>query len=258
MEALECFVTCGLRAGEGVVLFATARHLQDLQIRLHSSRLQLDRACWEGRYIPVVANEALGTLMVDGWPDAQIFKTLVGACLDRAQAGGREVRAFGEMAAVLVGRAEVDAAVRLEQLWNECCRERKLTLFCAYSSTCFPVNSSGALKAVCHEHDWFLDGHNALKPASMPIATSIPCDDGNDEERLDFFERLGFKFDEAIAIDIKRDEATALAALNAMDASGNAASPFGLSTGSKSAAAWSIPGTRHSDTGTSWVLSPVH
>ena len=27
MEALECFVTCGLRAGEGVVLFATARHL---------------------------------------------------------------------------------------------------------------------------------------------------------------------------------------------------------------------------------------
>jgi hypothetical protein len=231
MESLECFVTCGLRAGEGVVLFATARHLQDLQIRLHSSRLQLDRASWQDRYIPVIANEALNKFMVDGWPDENLFKKVIGELLDRAQAGGRQVRAFSEMVGLLLATGESAATVRVEQVWNECCRERELTLFCAYSSACFPGRSAGALEAVCEEHDWILDGHARADPTPPALSAG----------HFDYWQRFGMAFDEAIAFDISR-----------------VAEVRPLSHGAKSAAAWSIPGTGHSDTGTRWVLRPAH
>ena len=203
MDSLECFATCGLRGGEAVVLFATPRHLQDLQIRLHSSHLQLDRASWQDRYIPVVANEVLGKFMVDGWPDERMFKSVVGEFLDRAQDGGREVRVFGEIVGLLMANGETEATMRVEQLWNEICRERKLTLFCAYPRACFPTDSSGTLERICNQHGWILD-----VPAADPRRSAS-------------------------------DEPPHL-------------------HGAKSAAAWSIPGTRHSETGTRWILRSAH
>jgi hypothetical protein len=238
MESLQCFVTCGLRAGEGVVLFATARHLQDLQIRLQTSGLQLDRASWEDRYIPVVANEVVQRIMVAGLPDEKLFRQVIGGYLDRAQACGRDVRAFGEIVGLLMANGQVEATARLEQLWNECCRERQLTLLCAYPRTCLPVLSPGALDAVCDAHDWMLDGHAGE-------ATSMEPSPGN----AAYWLRYGVGFNEAIAFDLARDAAFATAL---------STPPLAFPHGSRSATAWSIPGTHHSETGTRWSLRPLH
>jgi hypothetical protein len=246
MESLECFVTCGLRAGDGVVLFATARHLQDLQIRLHSSQLQLDRASWQDRYIPVVANEVLHKIMVGGWPDEQLFKKVIGAFLDRAQAGGREVRAFGEIVEPLMANGELAATVRVEQLWNECCQERKLTLLCAYSRSRLAEDSSGTVEAICEEHDWMLNGYAGAEPMPTPLSSGY----------FDYLHRLGVGFEEALAFDLARDAARA----NFILAPASTATLVGLflPQGSKSAAGWSIAGTHHSETGTRWMLRPLH
>lgn len=172
LEALEWFVGSGLRAGEAVVVIATARHLHELEIRLHSSWLQVDRARWQSRYIALLANEVLDQFMIDGWPDRQLFRTVLGEILDRAKGDGRKVRAFGEMVGLLMANGQKDATIRLEQLWNEVCRERGLPLFCAYSRACFPVDSSEAMKAICNEHSWLLEEGAALAPPSPGIPPS--------------------------------------------------------------------------------------
>ena len=263
MEALECYVTCGLRAGEGVVLFATARHLQDLQIRLDSERLELDRASWQSRYIPVLASEALSKFMVDGWPDERVFRDVIGEVLDRAQGDGRNVRVFGEVAGLLMQQGELEATVRVEQLWNRLCRERKLTLFCAYPRACFPPAPLDALEAVCSQHSWMLDAHSRTS-TSIPgsLAKPLPYrpeteDIGDDETaRFDYGRRLDSKRDEAIAFDIMRDQAIANAMLDGIGLAADVME-LPLALGAESATAWSIPGTVHSNTGTRWVLSPV-
>ena len=52
--------------------------------------------------------------------------------LTRGRAGGRRVRAFGEMVAVMWARGEQGATVRLEHLWHRLCQSEAFSLFCAY------------------------------------------------------------------------------------------------------------------------------
>ena len=118
--------------------------------------------------IPVLASEVLHKFMVRGWPDEHLFKKVIGEYLDRAQAGGREVRAFGEIVDLLMADDELAATIRVEQLWTECCEERKLTLLCAYSRKRLPEDSRAA-EAICDEHDWMLDGHRRVDPTLPPL-----------------------------------------------------------------------------------------
>ncbi len=175
LEALECFATCGLQAGEAVVIFATARHLQELEIRLQASRVQIDRARWQGRYIPLLASEVLASFMVDGRPDRVLFMNIIGKILDRAQAGGRRARAFGEMVAVLMADGQEEATLCLEQLWSEVCEERQLTLFCAYPQASLLTISPETMDAVRHQHGWVLDEYSPT-PSSLrrtPLSTLL-------------------------------------------------------------------------------------
>lgn len=175
LEALECFAACGLRAGEGVVVIATARHLQELEIRLQASRVQIDRARWQDRYIPLLASEVLASFMVDGRPDPLLFAGVIGPILDRAQAGGRRVRAFAEMVAALMANGQEEATLCLERLWNEVCEERELTLFCAYPHASFLTISPETVQAVRDQHGWILDEysptHSSLK--RTPLSTLL-------------------------------------------------------------------------------------
>jgi hypothetical protein len=65
--------------------------------------------------------------MVDGWPDEQRFAEVVGTVVQRmAQNGSRRVCAFGEMVALLWAEGRHDAAIRLEELWNDLARTQRL------------------------------------------------------------------------------------------------------------------------------------
>jgi PAS domain S-box-containing protein len=63
------------------------------------------------------------------------------------------VRIFGEVVALLCADAQHDAAVRLEELWNELVRKHRLSLFCAYPIDAFSREAHGApFRRVCEEH----------------------------------------------------------------------------------------------------------
>jgi hypothetical protein len=57
------------------------------------------------------AEELLSRLVFRGWPDDYLFKQSVTELLSRARRGGRRVRAFGEMVALLQQGKDVIAVV---------------------------------------------------------------------------------------------------------------------------------------------------
>jgi KaiC/GvpD/RAD55 family RecA-like ATPase len=159
IDALEGFVSSGLREGEGVVMIATASHLHEVEKRVRRHWIDIDRARWEGRYIPLLAPETLGKFMDDdGMPDAERFDTLGRKLVERAGAqGARRVRLFGEMVGALWGQGNTAGAIQLENLWERFIHENGVPLFCAYARSLFAADPQ-AFRGVCEMHSLVLPG----------------------------------------------------------------------------------------------------
>lgn len=152
IDALTTFTDVGLRAGESVIVIATAPHLHQLEQRLRLNWLDLDRARWEERYIAVLAQETLNRFMVDGWPDEERFRAVVDGLLKRARGSGRKVRAFGEMVALLWAQGNAGATIRLENLWNDLQRREQFSLLCGYARSDFGEEANASLRMICSLH----------------------------------------------------------------------------------------------------------
>ena len=151
LDTLEGFITAGLRNGEGVVVIATSAHLGELESRLRASGL-LSAQGMRDRYVALSAEGCLARFMVDGWPDDSLFESTVADLLARAGEGGRRVRAFGEMVAILWQRGQTAATVHLEQLWHRLCQTHGFCLFCAYPREIFTTNAAASIKEICQAH----------------------------------------------------------------------------------------------------------
>jgi hypothetical protein len=152
METLERFIGEGLDRGEGVVVIATASHLTWLEARLRTLEHDVDAARATGRYIGLDAAATLAEFMVAGWPDDTRFIDTILPVVQSAGRGGRQVRAFGEMVALLWAQGHNAATLRLEALWNAFCRREALALFCAYPRIGATRDLTEALADVCAAH----------------------------------------------------------------------------------------------------------
>jgi hypothetical protein len=155
IDALEQFAASGLDAGDGVVVIAREEHLRSLHFRLGRRETFLKDVERE-QYIPVDAEKLLGEFMDDGWPDSARFHAVVHDLLARARGQGRNIRAFGEMVALLWERGEEAAVVRLEQLWQRLCRSEGFVLLCAYPAAGFAAGNP-------HAADEVRDAHTRLR-----------------------------------------------------------------------------------------------
>src|SRR6267143_337142 len=70
--------------------------------------------------------------MVDGTPDPERFANTIGPVIKTARGDNRRVLAFGEMVALVWAEGNRDAAIRLEELWNDLARKETFALLCAY------------------------------------------------------------------------------------------------------------------------------
>jgi hypothetical protein len=152
LDALEGFVAGGLGAGEGVVIIATPGHLASLKQRLTAAGIDVDRAILQDQYIALDADRTLRKFMMRGWPDDVLFEQVVTDLLKRASRGGRRVRAFGEMVALLWEEGHTGATVRLEHLWHQMCHERGFSLFCAYPRVGFTQDADMSMREICAAH----------------------------------------------------------------------------------------------------------
>ena len=155
LEIVCRLVGDGLDAGDSSVVVATAAHREGLAEHLRARGLDPDKLAERGRYIALDAADTLARFMVDDWPDAIRFNSVIGGVIERAAgtSDSNNVRAFGEMVALLWSEGNREAAVRLEELWNELSEKLPFSLCCGYPLNAFSNDLDAALfLKVCAEH----------------------------------------------------------------------------------------------------------
>jgi signal transduction histidine kinase len=162
-----------LVAGDAAVVIATEQHRAGLAERLRTRGLNVAQILDQGRYIPLDATETLAECVPDGRPDPARFSDLVGDVLTRATAAAigtpPRVAVFGELVALLSARGNYEAAIGLEELWNDLAQTYAFSLHCGYPIDCFGWEANGEpLRRICA-------AHSGVVPCES--YTSLPDDD---------------------------------------------------------------------------------
>lgn len=132
-DAVTLFLETGLRRGNSVVVIATREHRDLFLARMRQNELDPDLFRRAGQLEIHDAQECLDTFMRNGMPDWEAFRQTMGSVFERVRAFGRgTTRAYGEMVNVLWQEGKQDAAIRLEEYWNELARLYPFSLFCSY------------------------------------------------------------------------------------------------------------------------------
>ena len=157
LDNLTQFSGAALQAGRAVTVVATESHRDSLLLRLQAYGLDVAAAIEQGRYTAVDGAGTLSTSMVDGQPDRARFFKVVGDLFQTSARAARaerpRVAACGECAALLLAQGEVEAAIRLEQLWNEIARTYDVDILCGYPLASFHNLLSGqSFQRICAEH----------------------------------------------------------------------------------------------------------
>ena len=142
-ETVARYAAQGLDEGDTVILIATASHLEMIRAALGHGSPAPDE-----RLVCLDAADTLAHFMDGDRPDPVAFDRVVGSLL-RGSRG--PIRAFGEMVALLWDDGQVQAAMELEQLWNDLGQQTPFTLLCAYEVVGGEAPASD-LEAVCHLH----------------------------------------------------------------------------------------------------------
>lgn len=165
VDAVSGFVGSALAAGDATVLIATAAHREGVEQVLRKRGLEIGQAARQGRFIELDAIETLAQFMVDGHPDEDRFRKVIGATLAQAATSvvgeRRRIAAFGEMVNILWATGNYEGALRLEQMWNQLAREHSFSLLCAYPIAGFnSAKHTDAFLNICAEHSAVFPSEN--------------------------------------------------------------------------------------------------
>lgn len=157
MDLLSTFIEMGLKAGDACIVFATESHRKDLEARLEAYA-DITAAREGGHFVSYDAAETLLKFIGDDQsPDPGRFAETIGEIVSRGAKGERRVRVFGEMVALLWKDGNRNAAIQLEQLWNQLRETHQFALFCAYPLEVFLSHSlDSRLNDVCAQHVWVI------------------------------------------------------------------------------------------------------
>jgi hypothetical protein len=147
-EAVAEYLGTGLARGEAAIVIARpehrARFLEKLGARPKEQLVLLD------------AENTLARFMVGGMPEWNAFREVVGGLIARVRLQYPTVRAYGEMVDILWQQGNREAAIRLEEYWNELGRLQTFSLFCAYAMDPLDAKSYSGLDSVCKVHTHFI------------------------------------------------------------------------------------------------------
>ena len=153
LNSLGGFIGTALSAGEAAIVVATKEHREQLEARLREKGLDVTSAVESGQLVMRDAAETLSKFMAGASPDAEPFARHLGEVIARAAEGRPSVRIYGEMVALLWAEGNYDAAIRLEELWNDLQNQHSFALFCAYPMHGFAGEDPGrGLANVCTSH----------------------------------------------------------------------------------------------------------
>ena len=157
LDSFTHFIGSGLKAGNAAIVVATESHRDRLLPRLQAAGLDIAAAVVQGCYISLNAADTLSTFMVNDLPDPlRFFKVVGDLILSAANAAKGEhprVAACGECAPLLWAQGKAEAAIRVEQLWDQIAKTYDIDILCAYPSRSFHrEEDSQIFQRICAEH----------------------------------------------------------------------------------------------------------
>jgi signal transduction histidine kinase len=153
LDSLGNFVGAAVNAGEAAIVVATPAHREGLEARLREKNVDVTAATACGQLILLDAAETLSKFMAGQSLDAELFAEHLGDIITRAGEGRPRPRIYGEMVALLWAEGNYEAAIQLEEVWNELQHRHSFALFCAYPLDGFAGEVPGrGLADVCTAH----------------------------------------------------------------------------------------------------------
>jgi DNA-binding NarL/FixJ family response regulator len=154
VAAFSRFVGGALDRGNAVIVLLTDAHERSLQRTLQASQVDLALAIRQQRYVTVSITELLAKVMVNGCPDPTRFVNAAEELLTEvARRAGQhaEIAACGECSPTVWANGQVEAAIQLEQLWDDIAESRQMDILCAYPLAARD-ESVPAVRRLCAEH----------------------------------------------------------------------------------------------------------
>ncbi|HZQ24792.1 MAG TPA: MEDS domain-containing protein [Terriglobales bacterium] len=154
---LAAMVGHALAVGQPALIVATEAHRQAVEAVLQARGFDIPQAIRSGRYVALDAAETLSCFMENGWPNGAVFGEFIGKLVSEAASRGENGHnapvIYGEMVALLLAAGNPEAAVRLEQLWNQLSLNHAFHLRCGYLIRSFDRKEHADLfSRICSEH----------------------------------------------------------------------------------------------------------
>jgi hypothetical protein len=168
-DGVAGYLLGALNRGDVAIVIATATHRRDFEARLEQAGIDLAAARASGAYLAMDAAGTVREFMAADRLDHAGFNQVVGQLIRRAGAGGRAVRAYSEMVALLWDHGLVNAAAQLEVMWDELARLDAFSLFCGYRADSVTRDAYlDAFAEVCRLHREVVGG-----PSSAAVAGGV-------------------------------------------------------------------------------------
>ena len=157
LDTFARFIAAALKSGRAAIVVITELHRDGLVSRLKEQGLDVDAATQQGTYIQLDVNKTLSTFMVNDMPDPTRFFPVVGGLIEAAAKAARQqhhgVVACGECSPLLWAEGKADAAIRVEQLWDEVGKTFGVDILCGYALSSFHgEEDEHVFQSICAEH----------------------------------------------------------------------------------------------------------
>ncbi|MGC2065138.1 MAG: response regulator [Candidatus Acidiferrales bacterium] len=160
LDAFARFITVALKSGRAAIVAISQPRSEGLVSRLKTQGLDVDAATQQGTYIQLDVNKIFSTFMVNDMPDSTRFFSVAGDLIEAAAKAARQqhhgVVACGEGTSVLWAEGKADAAIRLEQLWDQVSKTFGVDILCGYALSSFHGKEDDhVFQRICAEHSAF-------------------------------------------------------------------------------------------------------
>jgi DNA-binding NarL/FixJ family response regulator len=157
VDGFASFAAGGLNTGDAVLVLATDARRQGMDQKLQTQGFDLGVVVKSGAYISVDVSETLSSFMIDDRIDTERFIKLVDSVTERAgkapNGAARRVVVCGECAPFLWARGKLEAALRMEELWDAVAHKFGLNTLCGYvARNVHGSEENRIMKAICSVH----------------------------------------------------------------------------------------------------------
>jgi DNA-binding NarL/FixJ family response regulator len=157
LDTFARFIAVALKSGRAAIVVLSESHRDGLISRLKTQDLDVDTATQQGTYIQLDVSQTLSTFMVNDVPDSARFLEVVGGLIEAAAKAARKryrgVVACGDGASTLWAEGKVDAAIRLEQLWDQVGKTFGVDILCGYALSSFHgEEDEHVFQSICAQH----------------------------------------------------------------------------------------------------------